>query len=192
MANPKPLESILDKVDDLPKGQKTNLKTVISAFGDRAFGPVLTLCGLLLLTPVGAIPGAPLALCVIIISFALQIIFGRSQPWLPKFLRKIEVRQSDIDTTKKYVEPVLETLDGIVRPRYKWAATETSRYFAAVLSILLALTLLPLGPIPFGATLPGVIIAVIGMGIMARDGLALMVGFGLAGLSAAAVIYLFF
>lgn len=192
MAEERPLESILDKVDDLSEGEKTDLKSILSAFGDRAFGPVITLCGLALLTPIGAIPGAPIALCVIILSFSFQILFGRGHPWLPSALRKIKLRQKDIDSTKRHVEPLLKKMDGLVRPRYEWAASETSRYFAAILSIILALSLLPLGPVPFGATLPGLIIAIIGMGIMARDGLVLLIGFGLTGLAAALITHLLF
>lgn len=192
MPESKPLESILDKVDDITDGEKTSLKTVIRNFGDRAFGPVLTLCGLFLLTPLGAIPGAPIALCIIIFSFSLQIVAGRSHPWLPTALEKVNVTQDNIDTTKEHLEPVLKKLDGIVRPRFRWAATENARVFAAVLSMILAVTLLPLGAVPFGAMIPGAIIAIIGVGIMARDGLALLVGFGLTGLAAAIITALLF
>ncbi len=190
MTEPKPLASILDDVTDIEDGKKTSLRSVLLNFGDRAFGPVLTICGLILLTPLGAIPGAPFALCVIVISFSLQIVARRSSPWLPTALERLTVTQDNIDATRENLGPVLKKMDGVVRPRFRWAATENARRFAAVLTTLLAITLLPLGVVPFGAVLPGAIIAIIGIGIMARDGLALLVGFGLTGIAAAVIINL--
>ena len=184
MTEPEPLESILDNFDDISHDERRSLRTVISRFGNRAFGPVLTICGLILITPVGAIPGAPVALCIVIFSFSLQVLAGRPTPWLPAALEKVNVTQGNIDATKKHLGPVLKRLDGVVRPRFRWARAHNTSKFAAILAMMLATTLLPLGAIPFGAMLPGAIIAVIGLGIMARDGLALMVGFGLTGVAA--------
>mgnify|MGYP000497864283 CR=1 FL=1 len=46
----KPLEGLLDHVDKAVEGDQADLKSIIESFGDRAFGPVLTLCGLFLIT----------------------------------------------------------------------------------------------------------------------------------------------
>ena len=192
ITNHKPLEVILDKVDETVDGKEASLKTVLAAFGDRAFGPVLTLSGLFMLTPIGAIPGAPIAFCIIIASFALQIILGRSRPWLPEKLNQIEITQDNIDTTRKYIEPALEKIDLIAKPRMAWAATEKSRLVAALLSLFLAASLVPLGAIPFGVLPSAIIIATLGMGIMARDGLLLLTGFGLSALAAALISTLIF
>lgn len=182
-AEHKPLEDILDTVDNAISLERVSLKTVLAAFGDRAFGPTLALTGFLLMTPLGAIPGAPFVFCVLILSFAFQIIFGRSRPWLPKQINGIEVTQDNIDATRKYLKPAFRKLDGLTRPRLAWAATEEARFVAAVLSVFLAISLLPLGIVPFAVTIPAAIIALLGMGIMARDGLLLLAGFGLSAIA---------
>jgi hypothetical protein len=51
-----PLASILDAARDAAAGTEVDLKTLVEAFGDRAFGPVMILCALFLMTPIGAIP----------------------------------------------------------------------------------------------------------------------------------------
>lgn len=183
----KPLGDILDKVDEIASGEDTDLHTVIAAFGDRAFGPVLTLCGLLHLTPIAAVPGIPIALGVVIISFAGQLVFGRDTPWMPEFLRKVKIKQSAIEKTRKRIGPILSKVDTLIRPRYKWAATDTARTIAALISVIFAITLLPLGSVPFGVVIPGLIITLIGLGITARDGLILMLGFSLS-IGAGAII----
>lgn len=183
----RPLGDILNKVDEIAMGEDTDLHTVIAAFGDRAFGPVLTLCGLLHLTPIGALPGVPIALGIVIISFAGQLVFGRDTPWMPEFLRKVKIKHSAIEKSRKRVGPILNKIDAVIRPRYKWAATDTARTLAALISVVFAITLLPLGSVPFGVVIPGLIITLIGLGITARDGLILILGFALS-IGAGAII----
>jgi len=183
----KPLADILAKIEDIASGQDTDLHTVISAFGDRAFGPVLTLCGLLHLTPIAAVPGIPIALGIVVISFAGQLVFGRDTPWMPKFLRRVKIKHTAIEKTRARIGPFLKKIDAIIRPRYKWAATDTARTLAALISVIFAITLLPLGAVPFGVVIPGLIITLIGLGITTRDGLILIFGFSLS-IGAGAVI----
>lgn len=187
----KPLGDILDKVDEIAMGEDTDLHTIISAFGDRAFGPVLTLCGLLHLTPIGALPGVPIALGVVIISFAGQLVLGRDTPWMPQFLQRVKIKHTAIEKSRKFIGPVLNKVDAIIRPRYKWAATNTARTVAAVISVVFAVTLLPLGSVPFGVVIPGMIITLIGLGITARDGLILLLGFALSSVAFGIILKLF-
>ena len=84
-----PLEAILGTAREAVDGTETDLKTIVEAFGDRAFGPVMILCSLFLMTPIGAIPGLPAAFGLIIIVFALQLLFRRETPWMPDVLRRI-------------------------------------------------------------------------------------------------------
>jgi hypothetical protein len=70
-----PLQSVLDQVETAMDGSASvDLKTVVEAFGNRSFGPIMVLCGLCMMTPLGAIPGIPPAFGVIVIVFALQLL----------------------------------------------------------------------------------------------------------------------
>ena len=175
----KPLQSVLSKVDEASQGHDTDLKSVLEAFGDRAFGPILTLCGIILLTPVGAIPGLPLAIFVVLSSFALQIILGRNHPWVPKSLSRIRLKQAQLTKTKKILRPWLARIDSVLTPRWSWATQIHIRRGAAFMTLLLAASVLLLGAVPFGAMLPGVVIALLGLGITARDGLFIAAGLSL-------------
>ena len=77
-----PLRGLLDRVEEISGGQTVDLKTVIEALGNRSFGPVLLLCGLFLLTPLGMLPGVPMALGVIVMLFSVQLLFRKSHPWI--------------------------------------------------------------------------------------------------------------
>jgi len=126
----KPLESILERAREAANGEGVDLKDLVQAFGDRAFGPVMILCSLFLMTPIGIIPGLPAAFGLIVIIFAMQLLFRQA--------------------------------------------------LTALLAILLAITLVPLGVVPFGVVAPAFIIGLLGLGITARDGVLIIIGFVLS------------
>lgn len=176
----KPLQSVLNKVDQVTDYDGTDLLSVMRAFGDRAFGPVLTLCGIILLTPLGAVPGAPLALFIIMASFTLQILFDRDHPWVPHILHRVKISRKRVVETKNMMRPWLKRIDGFLRPRWPWAVRPFARKVGAFLILLVSATLLPLGLVPFAAMVPGIIIVILGLGITARDGLFITMGFAIS------------
>lgn len=190
MNDQKPLESLLDMLDEVAGGEETDLRTVIMAFNDRAFGPVLILCGLFLLTPLGIIPGVPTALAVIIISFAGQLLFGRDHPWMPDFIGKVKIKDKTIKNTKQKAGPWLARIDGLIKPRMKWASGDIARTLAALISVVLAVTMVPLNFVPFGVVIPGFVVCIFGLGITARDGLIMLFGFTLSAGAAGLITYL--
>lgn len=177
----KPLQSILKKVDDAVENGETDLKTLIESFGDRAFGPILTLVGFFMMTPLGAIPGVPIAFAVIVITFAGQLLLARKTPWMPEVLRKVKIQKTKVDKARRFVRPVLTAVDGVLRPRFQILAKGPAIIIAALIAIILALTMFPLGAVPFGVVIPGFLIGLFGLGIMARDGIVMALAFILSG-----------
>ena len=175
-----PLEAILGTAREAVDGTETDLKTIVEAFGDRAFGPVMILCSLFLMTPIGAIPGLPAAFGLIIIVFALQLLFRRETPWMPDVLRRIKVSDAKLEKTRKTVSPVLRRIDSVIKARLPMMTSGPAQVLTALLSIILALTMIPLGVVPFGVVAPAFIIGLFGLGITARDGLLILIGFFLS------------
>jgi len=186
----KPLQSILEKVDDAVEHGETDLKSLIESFGNRAFGPILTLVGLFMMTPLGAIPGVPIAFAVIVITFAGQLLLARKTPWMPEVLRKVKIQKPKVDKARRFVRPVLAAVDGILRPRFQVLATGPATVVAALIAIILALTMFPLGAVPFGVVIPGFLIGLFGLGIMARDGIVMSLAFILSGGAAFLIVRL--
>ena len=176
-----PLQSVLDQVAaTLDGGASVDLKTVVEAFGNRSFGPIMILCGLCMMTPLGAVPGIPPAFGVIVIVFALQLLFRRKTPWMPEILRKVRIPAEKLLKVQKKIQPVLAKIDGIIRPRLKWAATGPMQVLISVVAIILSLTFFPLGMLPFGVVAPAAIILLFGLGITARDGVLTLLGLSLS------------
>ncbi|WP_051279245.1 exopolysaccharide biosynthesis protein [Hellea balneolensis] len=173
----KPLEDILKRAREAAGGEKVDLVDLVKAFGDRAFGPVMILCSLFLMTPIGAIPGLPAAFGLVVIIFALQLLFRRPHPWMPSILRKVKISDSALEKTQDKVSPFLRKIDSVIRPRLPWVTSGPMQAFTALLAIILAATLLPLGMVPFGVVAPAFIIGLLGLGITARDGVLIIMGF---------------
>lgn len=173
----KPLEGILDRAREAANGEQVDLKDLVQAFGDRAFGPVMILCSLFLMTPIGIIPGLPAAFGLIVIIFAMQLLFRREYPWMPEVLRKVEISDSALEKTQRKVSPLLRKIDTFIHPRLPWVTSGPMQALTALLAILLSITLVPLGVVPFGVVAPAFIIGLLGLGITARDGVLIIIGF---------------
>lgn len=176
----KPLEGILARAREAAGGEKVDLKDLVQAFGDRAFGPVMILCSLFLMTPIGIIPGLPAAFGLIVIVFALQLLFRRDYPWMPELLRKVEISDTALEKTQQKVSPILRKIDTFIHPRLPWVTSGVMQALTALLAILLSITLVPLGMVPFGVVAPAFIIGLLGLGITARDGVLIIIGFVLS------------
>lgn len=157
-----------------------DLKTVVEAFGNRSFGPIMVLCGLCMMTPLGAIPGIPPAFGVIVIVFALQLLFRRKTPWMPEVLRRVKIPSDKLTKVQAKVRPVLAKIDHVIRPRLQWAATGPMQVLISIVAILLALSFFPLGMVPFGVVAPAAIVLLFGLGITARDGILTLLGLSLS------------
>ncbi len=176
----KPLQSILDHVDAVIVDESADLKSIIESFGDRAFGPVMLLSGLFMLTPLGAIPMVPAAFGFVVITFAVQLLMRRNTPWMPNVLSKVKVSSKRVRQVKRKVQPVLAKIDGIIRPRMQWAAKGPFQVLAAFIAIILSAAMVPLGAVPFAVCIPGFVLGLLGLGITARDGIMMLMAFTLS------------
>ena len=176
----KPLQSILDHVDDVIVDESADLKSIIESFGDRAFGPVMLLSGLFMLTPLGAIPMVPAAFGFVVITFAVQLLMRRETPWMPQVLAKVKVSSARVKKVKAKATPVLAKIDGIIRPRMQWAARGPFQVLAALIAIILSMAMVPLGAVPFAVCIPGFVLGLLGLGITARDGIMMIIAFTLS------------
>ena len=177
MQETRPLQSIVDEIDRSCAKDDANLQDVIDAIGNRSFGPIITLCGLALVTPLGAIPGAPLIISTIMIVISIRILLGYETVWTPDWLHKIPVRKKVARQANRKVRPWFAAIDGFLRPRLKWAATKIFWKISAVMCLILGISLIPLGPVPFGVALPGILTMILGLGLSARDGLVILISF---------------
>ncbi|MGP1352204.1 MAG: exopolysaccharide biosynthesis protein [Parasphingopyxis sp.] len=176
-----PLEDVLDEAIESGHGDTISLQDILDEFGTRSFGPVVVIISLVIISPIGSVPGLPIALGAAIVLLAAQIVFDRSHPWLPRRMLDTGFDKHKAEAFRDKAHGTLEKLDRLIQPRMEWATGRIALLFASLCLIFLSLTMVPLEFVPFAVTLPGAAMLIFGVGLTARDGLMMLIGFALTG-----------
>lgn len=173
-----PLESVLETTIEECRDDKVTVGFLLDGFGDRSFGPIIMLLGLLVvIPPIGAIPGLPMIVGAVILLFSLQIVFGAHHIWMPEFIQKQGISCEKLEQAEDRVKPWLSRIDRMITKRLTWATGKVATLLAAIAVSLLALLLIPLELVPFAVGVPGAAIVVFGLALVARDGVLMLAGF---------------
>lgn len=175
-----PLQGVLAHVLSEMDGEDSNLRDIVASMGHRAFGPVMVLCGLFMMTPLGALPGVPAAFGLINIAFAVQLLARRPYPWIPEVLARVKVPHRRVVQAHEKAAPWLAKVDKVLRPRHAWATEGPLLALAAIVAILLSAAMVPLGLIPFGVVPAAFILGLMGLALIARDGILMLIALGVS------------
>lgn len=182
MASRTPTSELLEEIlHDLPAGSITP-EWLLARLGERSFGLLFLLLGLL-----GLVPGASIAAGLLMLAPAGQMLAGRARPRFPSRLAERPIGSIPFARLLRRLLPGLRWLEGLVRPRWATPVGATQRGVGAVV-LLLGLSLLL--PVPLSNLLPAAIIVLIAFAYIEEDGLLLLLGsvLGVAALLAGGVV----
>jgi hypothetical protein len=154
-------------------GERLTVREIMSVLQDRAFALLIVLLGLPNCLPMP--PPIPLVCGLLLALVAIQIVFGREAPWLPRQLMNRSVARTDVERAVGRAIPVFRRLERFSRPRMTYLDTPlTMRLMGAVILILsLGLLFAP----PFVGQIPlGLAVCLVGLGLVERDGLVVVGG----------------
>ena len=179
-----PTSTILQNLLDEATGQTITLGWLIASLGDRSFGIVLLLLGLL-----ACLPGVSAVAGVLIAVPAYQMIRARRGPVFPRFLSMRTFRKQRLAVILKRATPPLRYLEKFIRPRWQTPFETTKRVVGA--AILLVGCLL-FAPVPLSNVPPALTIVLLAFAYLEEDGTllcaALLIILGLL-LVAAAIVW---
>lgn len=177
-----PLESLIEEAIDTADNGKVTLGSLLDAFGNRSFGPMISLFALVaIVPPIGGIPLVPTTMGVLTILFAGQILIGRQSPWVPARLKDMGFDKEKVEKVRDKAGKWLARIDALVDKRLSLFAGDIAQWFAAACCVMVACLMPPLEAVPFAAALPASAILLFGLGLTARDGLLMLIGFALTG-----------
>ncbi len=157
------------------------LGELIDGLDRRAYGLVLLLLAAPNLTPGPSIPGFSTAFGVPLCFIAAQMVLGRTRPWLPRRLARIALSRPRVAALIERALPLIVRVEYVLRPRLVWLTGPfMARWLGTALVVLGAMLSLP---IPVYSMLPALAILLVAFGLLAHDGLAVVIGLG-AGLIA--------
>lgn len=160
------------------------LREVLLALGDRGFGLFLVILSLPSALPVPA-PGysTPFGLLMLLLGF--QMLLGKTTPTLPNSAMTRELKSVHIHRVFRRAAGFFRRTETLLRPRLEFMSGRAGRMLSSVLVMIMACLMIL--PIPLTNTLPAMVIFLIGLGLIERDGLAIL--FAVLGGWIAAAVY---
>lgn len=173
---PHSVGDILDNLDELAENNDhVSAGQVMQAFGTRTFGPAIMVPALLEITPIGAVPGVPTFLAVIVILVAAQKMLGRRSLWLPGIIADRRVSGAKLTKSTDKLRPIAGFMDKHFHGRLERLTHAPFSQLAAGIVCLLCLTVPFLEVLPFASSVPMLAIAGFGLAVLVRDGLLMII-----------------
>lgn len=189
-------EAILDDLSEAVRSRqdagegRVSVGTILDGVRHRSYGPFLLVPAILELTPIGGIPGVPTAIALFLFLTAAQLLAGREHIWVPQFLEKRTVNEKKFEAAEQKLRPLARWLDRHTRERFRPLVRKPARKAAAIIVMLLCLTVPPLELIPFASSIPMATIALFGLALLVRDGLVMLLAFIATGAAAVGMFFI--
>lgn len=167
----RPFSQVLEDLGSKPD-PKLYLGEVVNAFGERAFGALLLLFGLLNALPLP--PGATAVLGIPLLLLSIQLVLRTDQLWMPRWALKRSIDREAYRKNAARVARPIRTVERLSRPRLLVLTGPVSELTIGLACTLLALIVM----LPVWSTnmFPAFTIAIFGFGMMQRDGVAVLLG----------------
>ncbi|MBQ0742904.1 MAG: exopolysaccharide biosynthesis protein [Pseudomonas sp.] len=186
------LEQLLEHIADLAKDeQQVSMAQVVESVGDRSFGPLLLVMGLTLFSPLSGVPGMAIFAGLFVLLIALQMLVGRKHFWLPNFILNRSVAQSKLTKALDWLKPTARRVDRMVKPRLNFMLHPSSTYLIAGLCVMVGAALPFLELVPFSSSIVGLALAILGLALVARDGLLVLIAVSFIGAAGSLAIIKF-
>ncbi|MBM1170729.1 exopolysaccharide biosynthesis protein [Microvirga arabica] len=154
-------------------GERLTVREIMAVLQDRAFALLIVLLGLPNCLPMP--PPIPLVCGLLLALVAVQIVFGREAPWLPRQLMNRSMARTDVERAVGRAVPVFRRLERISRPRMTFLDTPIAMRLMGAVILILSVGLL-FAP-PFVGQIPlGLAVCLVGLGLVERDGFVVVGG----------------
>jgi hypothetical protein len=185
------LDQLLASLEEQAKEESTlTVGAILDLFGGRAQGPLLVLPAFLATAPTGAIPGMSIVTGSIIILVSLQILVTPGRLSLPERLKRLEIPGDKLRRTLRIGRRAARVIDRMLVMRLNTIGKPPFSTIIALACIGMGVLMFPLALVPFAVALPGASVTVLGLAILASDGLAAVLGLALASGTAAAAWFM--
>ncbi|MFD1944151.1 exopolysaccharide biosynthesis protein [Paradevosia shaoguanensis] len=176
----RPLEGLIDAIAArAAQGESISVATIQEIAGDRIAGPLLFFPAMIVVSPLSLIPTLPTIVGTTVVLIAGQLIAGRKSIWLPSRLSKAALSPERTRKALEFIRPVVKWIEKLSWARLTFLTDGLGMRLAAMVCILVALTMPPLELVPGASTSAGTIIATFGLALTTRDGLLLLAALAL-------------
>lgn len=168
------LSQLIDEYCQTIHKPQTSIADILEAFHERGLGMVLILFATPMALPIPVPPGINVLLATPLIFLTLQQAMGAHTVWLPEKIKRKEMDSGKLKGMLQKILPFLRKIEFFLRPRLSWITNDGISRLMGVLGFIMALTVCI--PLPLTNTVPSFGIALMAIGFMTRDGLAVLGG----------------
>lgn len=155
------------------ESESVSVAEIIDALDARSFGLAVLLFSLPSVVPMP--PGIPTVVGIILLIVSVQMVFGREDLWLPGILSKRTFPRKVLVGAFEGLAPRLAWLERLMKPRLLFMTGKLGTILIGVVVLIMAVVLIL--PLPPGGNFPPALAcAVLGMGLVQRDGVVVLLG----------------
>ena len=187
---PANLTDVLQRLREHTEGQEhISIGDLLTAVGQRSFGPVVLIAGLITIAPlIGDIPGVPTLLGLVVLLTLGQLLFQRQTVWIPDKLSNRRMARQTLIKGLDWMEKPACFVDRWTKPRLTWLVRGPGKYLMAMICMLVAAAMPAMEVVPFSANGGALALMVFGMALVVEDGLLALLGIIITGGTIWAVI----
>jgi len=155
------------------ESERVTIAEILDTLDNRAFGLATLLFAIPSVIPMP--PGVPTVVGIALLIVSLQMVIGRQELWLPKILSKQGFSRKSLVAGFEKIKPQLEFIEKFAKPRLLVLTGKAATVVIGVIILIMAVILIL--PLPPGGNFPPALAcAVLGMGLVERDGIIVLIG----------------
>lgn len=160
--------------------ERVSVGEIVVALGDRGLGVLMAVFAIPNMLP-SAVPFGNTVFGVFPLIFAVHLACGFDRLMLPASIANRSISATSFKALVPRVAAVLAWFERLLKPRFPGVTGLNIERLVGVICVVLAL--ITMVPIPFAHNLPALALVLIGLGLIERDGLAIVIGavIGVAG-----------
>lgn len=149
-----------------------SLGEIMARLGERAFGTLLFILALPVAAPL--LYGIPQIVGIPMLMLSWQMLVGRPTPWLPNTMSKRYLSRKMLATMAGWGRKWFGWLERLTQPRLTFMASHVAERVVGAFFCLFCVSILT--PLPLMNSVPGLAMAVAAFGLLARDGVLVILG----------------
>ena len=170
------LSAVVGQVIHVAQADYVSLRKVVEQVGGASFAPVLLLPAVAVATPLSGIPLFSSLMGIVICLVSLQMVLGKRHLWLPGWALQREVKGVTVCKAFSRLYPVARWVDARTNRRFRIFVHQPFVIIPQLICVLSGAFMPLLEFIPFSSSVMGIGVAFLALGILARDGLIVILG----------------
>ena len=154
-------------------GERVSVGEIVAALGDRGLGVLIAIFAIPNMLP-AALPFGNVVVGIFPLIFAVHLACGFDRLMLPAFIANRSISAASLKALVPRVAAVLSWFERLLKPRLPGVTGPHIERVVGVICVVLAL--ITMVPIPLAHNVPALALVLIGLGLIERDGLAIVIG----------------